>query len=129
MRARRTCLVERIETYLNTLNRVCLYRDDGIAMLPNSSGFKGEKLKKQTHTFFKSMGLRVPLESPLVITKFLELNLNLNDISYMPYIKPNKKIMYVNINLSHPKTLIKLIPIIINERLIKRSSKKEISWR
>ena len=41
------------------LNRVGLYRDDGLAVLPNSSGFKVEKLKKQTHAFFKSMGLRV----------------------------------------------------------------------
>ena len=41
------------------LNRVGLYRDDGLAVLPNSSGFKVEKLKKQTHAFFRSMGLRV----------------------------------------------------------------------
>ena len=29
------------------LNRVGLYRDDGLAVLPNSSGFKVEKLKNK----------------------------------------------------------------------------------
>ena len=43
----------------------------------------------------------------------------------MPYKKPNAKIMYVNKNSSHPKTIIKQIPNIINERLNKRSSKEE----
>ena len=107
------------------LKRVGLYRDDGIAVLPNSSGFIVEKLKKQTHAFFKSMGLRVTVESPMVITDFLDVKLNLNDLSYMPYKKPNAKIMYVNKNSSHPKTIIKQIPNIINERLNKRSSKEE----
>ena len=51
---------------------------------------------KQTHAFFKSMGLRVTVESPLVIPDFLDVKLNLNDLSYMPYKKPNARIMYAN---------------------------------
>ena len=65
------------------------------------------------------------MEAPLVTTDFLDVKLNLNDLSYMPYKKPNAKIMYVNKNSSHPKTIIKQIPNIINERLNKRSSKEE----
>ena len=61
------------------LKRVGLYRDDGISVLPNSSGFKVKKLKKRTHKFFKSMGLRVTVESPLVTTDFLDVKLNLKD--------------------------------------------------
>ena len=52
------------------LNRFGLFRDDGIAVLPNSSSFKVDKLQKQTHAIFKSMGLRVTVESPLGITDF-----------------------------------------------------------
>ena len=107
------------------LNRVGLYRDDGLAVLPNSSGFKVEKLKKQTHAFFKSMGLRVTVESPLVITDFLDVKLNLNDISFMPNKKQNAKVMYVTNNQAIPKISKKLIPNIINQRLNKRSSKEE----
>ena len=95
----------------------------GLAVLPNSSGFKVEKLKKQTHAFFKSMGLRVTVESPLVITDFLDVKLNLNDSSFMPYKKQNAKIMYVNKQSIHHKNIIKEIPNIINQRLNKRSSK------
>ena len=73
------------------LNRVGLYRDDGLAVLSNSSGFKVKKLKKQTHAFFKSMGLKVTVESPLVITDFLNVKLNLSDIYFMPHKKKNEK--------------------------------------
>ena len=66
------------------------------------------------------MGLRVTVESPLVITDFLDVKLNLKDLSHMPYKKSNAKIMYVNKNSSHSKTILK--PNIINERLYKRSS-------
>ena len=38
------------------LNRDGQYRDDGLAVLPSSSSFKVEKLKKQTNAFFKSKG-------------------------------------------------------------------------
>ena len=107
------------------LERVGLYRDDGLAVLPNSSGFKVERLKKQTHAFFKSMGLRVTIESPMVITDYLDVKLNLYDLSYMPYKKQNAKIMYINKNSSHPKNIIKQIPNIINQRLNKRSSNEE----
>ena len=78
------------------LERVGLYRDDGLAVLPNSSGFIVERLKKQTHAFFKSMGLRVTIESPMLTTDYLDVKLNLYDLSYMPYKKQNAKIMYIN---------------------------------
>ena len=70
------------------------------------------------------MGLSVTMESPLVITDFLDVKLNLNDISFMPYKKQNAKIMYVNKQSSHPKNNIKQIPNIINQHL-KKSSKEE----
>ena len=73
---------------------------------------------RREHT---TMGLRVTVESSLVITDFLDVKLILNDLSYMPYKKLNAKIMYVNENSSLPKTVLKQIPNIIN----RRSSKKE----
>ena len=71
------------------------------------------------------MGLKVTVESPLMITDFLDVKLNLNDISLMPFKKQNAKIMYVNKQSSHPKNIIKQIPNIINQCLNKRSSKEE----
>ena len=71
------------------------------------------------------MGLRVTVESPLVITDFVGVKFNVNDLSYMPYKKPNVKIAYVNKNSSHPKTITKQILNIIKERLNKRLSKEK----
>ena len=50
---------------------VGLYYDDGMAVFPNCSGFKVDKSKKQAHVYFKSLGLRITVESPLMITHFL----------------------------------------------------------
>ena len=96
-----------------------------MAVLPSCSGFKVKRLKKQTHAYFTSFGLRITVESPQMITDFLDMGLNLNDISYMPYRKQNSYIMYINKNSSHPKNIIKQIPNIINDRLNKRSSTEE----
>ena len=60
-----------------------------------------------------------------MIRDFLDVELNINDISYMPYRKQNSNIMYINKNSSHPKNVIKQIPNIINDRLNKRSSTEE----
>ena len=102
-----------------------LYRDDGMAVFPNCSGFKVKKLTNQTHAYLKHLGLRTTVKSLLMITHYLNVELNLNDISYMPYRKQNSNIMYINKNSSHPKNLIKQIPNIINDRLNKRSSTEE----
>ena len=48
-----------------------LYRDDSMAVLPKCSGFKIERLKKQTHAYFKSLGLRITVEAPLMNSDFL----------------------------------------------------------
>ena len=109
--------------------RVGLYRDDCMAVLPNCSGFKVERLKKLTHAYFKSLGLRITVEAPLMITDFLDAELNINDISYKPYRKPNSNIMYINKNSSHPKNIIKQIPNITNDQLNKGSSTEENFFR
>ena len=93
--------------------------------MPNSSGFKVERLKKQIHTIFKSMGLQVTVESLMLTTDYLDVKLNLNDLYYMPYKNQNTKTMYINKCFINPKNIIKQIPNIINQRLNKRSSNKE----
>ena len=64
---------------------VGLYRDDCMAVFPKCFGFKLERLKKQPHAHFKYLGLRITVEAPLMIMDFLDVELNLNDISYTPY--------------------------------------------
>ena len=113
--------------YIFEAGNVGLYLDGGMAILLNCFGFKVERLKKQTHAYFKSLGLRITVLSPLMITDFLDVELNLNDISYMLYRKQNSNIIYINKSSSHSyiKNIIKQIPNINNDRLNKRSSAEE----
>ena len=61
----------------------------------------------------------------MLTTDYLDVKLNLYDLSYMPYKNQNAKIMYINKCSSHPKNIINQIPKIINKRLNKRSSNEE----
>ena len=60
------------------------------------------------------------------IVKFLDVELNLTDDTYKPYIKPNDKPLYVNKNSNHPPSVIKNIPAAINRRLSALSSNEEM---
>ena len=61
----------------------------------------------------------------MLTTDFLDVKLNLSDLSYILYKKQNVKVMFVNKCSSHPKNIIKQILNIINQRFYKRSSNKK----
>ena len=60
------------------------------------------------------------------ITNYLDITLNLNNGSYRPFKKPNKKTNYIHINSDHPPSIIKEIPRSIEKRLSILSSSKDI---
>ena len=63
-------------------NHIGLQRDDGLAILKNTSSPKVEKLKKKFQQFFKEKDLDIIVQSNLKITYYLDITLNLNDRSY-----------------------------------------------
>ena len=83
-------------------NHVGLYRDDGLAILKNTSGPEAEKLKKKLQKLFKEKDLDIIIQCNLKITNYLDITLNLNDSLYRPYTKPNEETNYLHINLDHP---------------------------
>ena len=89
------------------IETVGLYRDDCLAVLPNSTCFKVKRLKKQTHAIFKSMGLRVTNHDKWL----LRCEANLEELFYMPYIIQNLKIIYINEYYIHPNKNIKLYQV------------------
>ena len=91
-------------------NHIGLYRDDGLAILKNTSGPEAEKLKKKFQKLFKEKDLDIIVQCSLKITNYLDITLNLNDGSYRPYRKPNEETNYVHINSDHPPSIIKEIP-------------------
>ena len=83
-------------------NHIGLYRDDGLAILKNTSGPEAEKLKKKLQKLFKEKDLDIIIQCNLKITNYLDITLNLNDSLYRPYTKPNEETNYLHINLDHP---------------------------
>ena len=107
-------------------NHIGLYRDDGFAILKNTSGPEAEKLQKKLQQLFKEKDLDIIIQCNLKITNYLDVTLNLNDGSYRPYRKPNEETNYIHINSDHRPSIIKEIPRSIEKRLSILSSSKDI---
>ena len=60
-------------------NHIGLYRDDGLAILKNTSGPEAEKLKKKLQKLFKEKDLDIIIQCNLKITNYLDITLNLKD--------------------------------------------------
>ena len=57
---------------------------------------------------------------------FLDVHLDLTSGTYKPYHKPNSNPIYVNVGSNHPKSVLKNIPLGVNERLSMTSSNEQI---
>ena len=56
----------------------------------------------------------------------LDVTLDLETGTHMPYIKPGDKPVYVSSFSNHPPTILKNIPLAVNKRLSEISSNEEI---
>ena len=98
-----------------------LFKDDGLG-ISKATPRETEKIKKQICEVFKSLGLSITIEANKKIVQFLDVELNLSDGTYKPYIKPNDVPLYVNKESNHPPSIKKNIPLSINKRLSALSS-------
>ena len=57
---------------------------------------------------------------------FLDINLDLQQNTYRPYMKPNETSIYVHRESNHPRRILENIPKSVNTRLSKISSSKEV---
>ena len=101
------------------------YRDDCQAVL-NRSKCKSERATKVYRNIFKSHGFSISVKCNLIQTDFLDINMNLSSNAFAPYKKENSNVKYINNGSNHPKTIRKAISPVINNRLSKLSSNKEI---
>ena len=114
-----------LSKYINK-NRFGLHKDDGLAILKNTSSLEAEKLNKKYQKLFKEIELDIIIQCNLKITIYLDITLNLNDGSYRPYRKPDEETSYIHINSDHPPSIIKEIPQSIEKRLSILPSSKDI---
>jgi hypothetical protein len=106
-------------------HQIGLYRDDGLAIIPQSNGPKLDKIRKQITATFKKEGLKITIETNIVEVDFLDVTLNLDSRKYYPFRKPNDTPLYVNKQSNHPPTIIKQLPKMINQRISDISCNKE----
>ena len=85
-----------------------------------------ENIKKKICKIFKDNGLKITIEANSKSVDFLDVNFNLTNNTFSPYLKPNNKPLYVNMQNNHPLNMIKNIPLAINKRLSEISANKEI---
>ena len=57
---------------------------------------------------------------------FIDVNFDLNKGEFRAYIKPNDNPMYVHSLSNHPKSILKNIPLAVNERLNRVSANKNV---
>ena len=101
-----------------------LYRDNGL--LASAATTKGnERLKQEIVQIYHEEGLKIVIHPNKKVVNFLDVTLNLKNRTFEPYLKDGNTPQYINVLSNHPPTVIKAVPLGINQRLSRISSSKE----
>ena len=103
-----------------------LYRDDGLIAVPKANGRKMDIIRKKLHKLFKDEGLKIVVQTDLVVADSLDVTLNLNDGTYKPFRKPNDTPSYIHKDSNHPPSIKKNLVPMINNRLNSISSNETV---
>ena len=102
-----------------------LYRDDCLG-ISSSTPRQIEIIKKKICQVFQENGLDVTVDANKKVVTFLDIELDLENGTHRPYIKPNDAPLYVHRQSNHPLCVTKNIPESVNRRLSSLSSNKEM---
>merc|ERR1712240_18009 len=102
-----------------------IYRDDGLAVIQSKSPRTAENTAKTLHKIFNKWGFKITIETGLIQTDFLDIELNLPNKTYIPFRKPYSDILNVNKQSNYPNQVLKQLSITINERLNNLPSNQE----
>ena len=116
-------LSELVKLRLNI--NVGLYRDDGLCV-SNSSPRQIENFKKKICEAFRKHGLSITIEANKKIINFLDIEMDLMEDTFKPFIKPNDTPLYVHKLSNHPPCVTSNIPAAVNRRLSALSSSQKM---
>ena len=114
----------KLENFIDQPN-IGLYFDDGLAVM-DGSGPEIERLRKSVFKIFKTMGLKVTIESNIKSTNFLDILFDLQTNTYRPFQKDNQNPLYINRQSNHPFKIKKELPNMIANRLSKLSCSEQV---
>ena len=103
-----------------------LYRDDGLGVHRRLPGPQLERMKKDITALFKSLELKITIETKLTVVDFLDVTFNLYEETHAPFRKPNDNPLYIHVQSNHPKSVLDQVPMSVQSRLNTISSSKEI---
>ena len=106
--------------------QIGLKRDDGIICIPNSNGPNSSRIEKKIIRAFKFLGFKIEVSSNNKIVNFLDVTLNLLNNTYKPLLKTDQYPSCINVNLNHPKTIIKQVPKAVKLRIRNLSANEKI---
>ena len=109
-------------------DKIGLYRDGGLACFGNINLSQAERIRKEFISTFKTeFKLSITSDTNLKIVNFLDVTLNLNtrthELTINLTINPS---LYINIDLNHPRKIIKNLPENIQKRISKLSSSTRV---
>ena len=103
-----------------------IYRDDGLGV-SSATPRQVDKIKKQICEVYKRHGLSLTVENlNKKVVQFLDVELDLENDTFKPYIKENDVPLYVHCDSNHPPAVTKNIPLAVNKRLSALSSNEEM---
>ena len=102
-----------------------LYRDDGLCV-SSLTARQTDLAKKKLCSIFRDNGLNITVEANMKSVNFLDVNLNLENGTYKPFMKPNDKPTYVHAQSNHQPSILRNIPKSVNRRLSSISSNETI---
>ena len=117
-------ILHKLEDVIEQMH-IGLYRDDGLAVI-QGSGPQIERLRKDVFQIFKTMGLKVTIESNIKSTDFLDIFFDLSSNTYKPFQKEKQRPLYINKNSNHPLKIKKELPNMIANRLSKLSCSEQV---
>ena len=104
---------------------VGLYRDDGLGIAKGTDRTRNQ-IRKRIGAIFKEEGLNITTEINMIETDFLDVKLNIAIHQHRPFRKPGDLPTYINVLSNHPPAIIKEVSKMIEKRISKLSSTKEI---
>ena len=99
------------------------FRDDYL-LVTGKTRSDNERIKKALIKLFKKYGLDIEISLNLTEVNYLDVNLNIENGRYKPYLKTNENLKYVNRYSNHWKLILEQIPKGIEKRLNTISSTK-----
>ena len=107
------------------IQKIGLYRDDGLACLHKISGPVSDKIRKDMiWTFRENFDLKITITTNWKTVNFLDVTFNLYTGKFQSYKKSNDTPTYINVNSNHLPNIIKALPGNILKRISKISFDK-----